>query len=165
MKKVFTLFLVLILSDSILLPQDLNLNLFKIERSKNANIVAYDIRILPEGSVDRRNPIDVYWLMNAEHGQRHEVSSFEKRAYGYKASYNKEGYYNLILKALPNRQIQIVNIDNTYKAMIKINDEDAYLLTVYVSANNSFIPKVEYITLAGESLKTHNKITEKITIK
>ncbi|MDR1417842.1 MAG: DUF4833 domain-containing protein [Endomicrobium sp.] len=162
MNKIFVLFLILMSSSSILFSQNLNMNLFKIERNKNANIVMYDVRVLPGGSIDKKNPMDAYWIMKAEQGQRDEISAFEKKAYGYKIKYNESGDYELVLKAVSDRQMQIVSVDGKYKAKIKINNKDAYLSTVYVFANDSFIPKVEYIILTGIDVKTSNKITEKI---
>ncbi|MDR0724070.1 MAG: DUF4833 domain-containing protein [Endomicrobium sp.] len=165
MKKIYVLFLILLSTSSILFSQDLNINLFKIERNKNANIVMYDVKVLPDGSIDKENPMDAYWILNAEQGKRDEISAFEKKAYGYKIKYNEAGYYELALKAVADRQMQIVNVDSKYKAKIKINKKDAYLSTVYVFANNSFIPKVEYIILTGVDVKTANKVTEKIITK
>jgi hypothetical protein len=165
MKKICALFLILMSSSSILFSQDLNMNLFKIERNKNANIVMYDVRVLPDGSIDKKNPMDAYWILNAEKGQRDEISAFEKKAYGYKIKYNEAGYYDLVLKAVSDRQMQIVNVDGKYKAKIKVNNKYAYLSTVYVFANDSFIPKVKYIILTGVDVKTSNKVTEKIITK
>jgi hypothetical protein len=165
MKKFCVLFLILVSISSILFSQDLNMNLFKIERNKNANIVMYDVRVLPDGSIDKRNPMDAYWILNAEQGQRDKISAFEKKAYGYKIKYNEAGYYDLVLKAVPDRQMQIINVNGKYKAKIKINKKDAYLSTVYVFANDSFIPKVEYIILTGVDVKTASKVTEKIITK
>jgi hypothetical protein len=165
MRKIYALFLSLLFANSILFAQYINENLFKIERNKNANVVMYDVRVLPDGSINKENPMDVYWIMNAEQGQRDEISAFEKRAYGYKVNYNEAGYYDLVLKAVSDRPMKIINSKGKYKAEIMINKKNAYLSTVYVFANDSFIPKVEYIILTGIDLKTANKVTEKIITK
>ena len=165
MKKIYALFLTLLFVNSILFAQGVNENLFKIERNKNANIVMYDVRVLPDGSIDKENPMDAYWIMNAEQGQRDEISAFEKKAYGYKIKYNDNGYYDLILKAVSDRPMKIINIKGKYEAEIMINNKNAYLSRVYVFANDSFIPKVEYIILNGIDVETANKVTEKIITK
>jgi hypothetical protein len=56
-----------------------NKNLFKIERNKNANIIVYDIRLNPDGSINKKNPIDAYWILYAKQGQREEITAFEKK--------------------------------------------------------------------------------------
>ena len=165
MKKAFTAFLILLFFDILSFAQNANMNLFRIERNKNANVVMYDVRVLPDGSIDKENPMDAYWIMNAEQGQRDEISAFEKKAYGYKIDYNDAGYYDLALKAVSDRPIKIVSVSGKYKAEIIINKKNAYLSTVYVFANDSFIPRVEYIILTGTDKKTSAKVTEKIITK
>jgi hypothetical protein len=165
MKKIYALFLTLLIVNLIVFAQGVNENLFKIERNKNANVVMYDVRVLPEGFIDKQNPMDAYWILKAEQGQRDEISTFEKKAYGYKININDNGYYDLILKAVSDRPMKIVNVQGKYKAEIMINKKNAYLSTVYVFANDSFIPKVEYIILTGTDVKTANRITEKIITK
>ncbi|MDR0618129.1 MAG: DUF4833 domain-containing protein [Endomicrobium sp.] len=165
MKKAFTAFLILLFFDILSFAQNANMNLFRIERNKNANVVMYDVRVLPDGSIDKENPMDAYWIMNAEQGQRDEISAFEKKVYGYKIDYNDAGYYDLALKAVSDRPIKIVSVSGKYKAEIIINKKNAYLSTVYVFANDSFIPRVEYIILTGTDKKTSAKVTEKIITK
>ena len=45
-------------------------HLFVIERSKNANIVAYDANLGPTGNFVGSEPVKAYWLMNAKKGER-----------------------------------------------------------------------------------------------
>lgn len=139
-----------------------NKNLFKIERNKNANIVAYDIRLNPDGSINKKNPIDAYWILYAKQGQREEITAFEKKAYGFNATDNGDNSYNLVLKAVKNRPMKIVLVNGEYKAEILINNEKAYLSSVYVSASDALIPKVSYILLTGTNIHTGEKVTEKI---
>jgi hypothetical protein len=165
MKKALTLFLILLFADILLFAQDASMNLFRIERNKNSNVVMYDVRALPDGSIDKENPMDAYWIMNAEQGQRDEISAFEKKAYGYNIKYNDDGYYDLALKAVSDRPMKVVSVGGKYKAEIIINKKNAYLSTVYVFANDSFIPKVEYIILTGTDKKAGTKVAEKIITK
>ena len=48
--------------------------LFFIQRSKNANEVHYDARVLGDGNLDPKNPVDGYWLNKAEDGSRRPQS-------------------------------------------------------------------------------------------
>jgi hypothetical protein len=43
--------------------------LFKIERSKNANIIQYDAQLGADGKLHAREPVVAYWLRLAEQGQ------------------------------------------------------------------------------------------------
>jgi len=56
--------------------------LFQIDRSKNANIVCYDVRLDGTGSL-QKDPLDIYWLMKATDGSRESLGVFERaHAYG-----------------------------------------------------------------------------------
>ena len=37
-------------------------HLFKIERSKNANIVQYDAQVGPDGKLLKKEPVVAYWI-------------------------------------------------------------------------------------------------------
>ena len=49
--------------------------LFVIEKSTNANVVHYDARIMPDGELDPRQPVEAYWVMAAEDGRKENLSS------------------------------------------------------------------------------------------
>jgi phage-related protein len=142
-----------------------NKNLFKIERNKNANVVMYDVILASNGNIDKSDPIDSYWILYAKQGQRYKITVFEKNAYGFKIKYNNNGYYELILKAVPDRMIKVTLVNGTPKAEIKINNRKSYLSKVYVFANDNLIPKVLYYTLNGTDIETGATVTEKIIVK
>ncbi len=141
--------------------------LFKIERNKNANIVKYDIRMDAEGRIDKKNPMDAYWMLYADKGQRAEIGTFEKKAYGYNIKYNDAGYYDLRLKAVENRDLKVYLVEETPKAEIEINGKPAYLSNVYVNAKDGAlgIPKVSYYTLSGYDVATGEEVSEQIDVK
>ena len=146
---------------------DSSKNLFKIERSKNANIVQYDIVLDDSGAINSKKPMDAYWLLYAKDGRREELSMFDKKAYGFKISYDNGDYYNLSLKAVEDRNIKVVMVDGDPKAEISINTKPAYLSKVYVSAVDGFMgmPKVAYYTLTGTDPETGEEVSEKIEVK
>jgi hypothetical protein len=138
------------------------INLFKIERNKNANVVMYDIRLESDGKINAKNPIDSYWLLFAKDGRREEIGTFEKKAYGYKMESNRDGTYKLVLNAVKDNPVTVSVVNGVPKASTKINGEIAYLSKVYVFASNGFIPNVLYYTLTGTSAKNGKEITEKV---
>lgn len=139
--------------------------LFHIERSKNANIVAYDVRLNPRGTIDTRNPIDGYWIRLAEEGQRDELGSFEKRlAYGWEVKRHGEDKLLLTLKALPSHKIVVERGKYGYEAHLPISGVPARLVTAYVkSKEGGVLPKVEYVDLIGRRLDNGEPIRERLT--
>jgi hypothetical protein len=138
--------------------------LFEIERSKNANIVVYDVRLNPRGTIDTRNPIDGYWIRLAEDGRRDELSGLEKRlAYGWEAKPHGEDKILLTLKALPSRKIIVERGKGGYEAHLPINGVPSRLTTAYVkSKEGGILPKVEYVDLIGRRLDNGEPIRERL---
>jgi hypothetical protein len=140
-------------------------NLFKIERNKNANIVQYDANVDSGGSIDKEAPLDAYWVMLAKDGRREEISAFEKRAYGYKISYDGEGYFSLSLNAVKDKKIKVAVYDGAARAQTDIDGKKAYLSKVYVFAKESgIIPKVLWYTLTGIDVQNGAEVSEKIEV-
>lgn len=139
--------------------------LFHIERSKNANIVAYDVRLNPRGTIDTSDPIDGYWVRLAEKGQRKELGRVEKRlAYGWKATPQGEDKVKLVLTALPERPITVERGKHGYEAHLPILGVPSRLLKVYVKTKEGgMLPKVEYIELYGYRLDNGESVKERQT--
>jgi hypothetical protein len=171
-KIIMFLFFVLVLGISTVTnavtinEQIINKNLFCIKRNKNTNIVMYDVRLNSSGDIDKLKPIDSYWILYDKQGERSEIKAFEKKAYGFAIKYNvEERYYDLVLKAVPNRNIKIVLLNGEPKAVIKINNKDAYLLTVFVFAKNDLIiPKVLHYIIIGIDTETGSRVEEKVVM-
>ena len=168
MKKVFTLCLLFLLS-VVSLYADKTTNLFVIERSKNANVVNYDAVLTDDGKINEKNPIDAYWLLYAEkNGEREELSAFDKKAYGFKTTYNEEkGNFDFVLKAVKEKPMILDLYNNVPKAVIKINDVDCFLEKVYIESKDGAlgIPKVSYYELFGKEVATGNTQQQKILVK
>jgi hypothetical protein len=164
-KKKVVLVIAFLLINSIAFAQIVKRNLFKIERNKNANVVMYDIRLGNDGGIDERNPVDVYWILYAKHGQRKEITALERRVYGLRLIGGNGTYYDLTLRAVPDRPIRIYIKQGDPRTEIKIGDKKAYLSTVYVFAKDGLIPKVLYYVLTGTEIKTGIKICEKFVVK
>ncbi|MDR1721340.1 MAG: DUF4833 domain-containing protein [Endomicrobium sp.] len=139
-------------------------NLFRIERNKNANVVMYDAILDSNGNIDSSSPIDSYWILYARRGERSEINTIEKKAYGFNAVYNSRGYYDLTLRAAPDVNIKVVMVDDEPKAVIKINNRDAYLSTIFVFAEGNLVPSVLYYTLTGTDVKDGVRITQRVNV-
>ena len=140
--------------------------LFIIERSKNANIVRYDAEIGADGRIDKKNPVDSYWVLNAADGRREEITSFQKRAYGFSVKYNESGWFDMKMRAVKDRGIKISLVNGEPKAEILINGKNAYLSKIYIDSKDNFagIPTVNYYTLTGNDVETGEELTEKVAV-
>lgn len=146
-------------------PERRATKLFVIERSKNRNVVRYDLRLDKSGFYDVRRPLDVYWLMLAEDGRRSELSALERKAYGFelmpRATSSELG---VRLVAVKDRPLTVRRRGNVYRAELAIQGVPASLETVFVATRETVpVPTVLYVELRGTSLVGGRALSERIT--
>ena len=137
--------------------------LFHVERSKNKNIVCYDVNLT--GSIlDSSEPIKVYWINHEERmGARNGLSAIQKRlAFGYKLKSKNGSSAQITINACPDRTIRIEKDTDSYRCFTKIAKQEAVLNKIFVKTKDSNSLKVEYVELSGTSLITGKPINEKI---
>jgi hypothetical protein len=143
-------------------------HLFKIERSKNANVVQYDAQLTPEGNLDPKKPIIAYWIMLAADGRKEDLNVIERmKAYGFKAKYNAEGNFaTMDMAADIQRKIKVYKVDGIYRPETVIDGQPAFIKKIYIkSIEGGTLPKVEYMELFGTDAKTGGDRYEKLVPK
>ena len=142
--------------------------LFIIERSKNANVVHYDAQLDGNGRLDPKEPVIVYWIMLAEDGRREELNWLERhKAYGFSIHQDRGGqFYRMTLMAYEEREVKVFQDGEKVRAEIAIDTRPSYLERIYIdSTEGTLIPKVNYIELFGQDVKSGEKRYEKILPK
>ncbi len=138
-------------------------SLFKIERSKNSNVVQYNACLLQNNQISEKNPVETYWVLAS--GQKEELNVVEsKQAYGIDRKEKLgENKFRILLAALKNREIVVERVAGKYKALTQINGKLSILNKVYVSSEEQTValPKVRYIDLFGQDLKTKQPVKER----
>ena len=141
--------------------------LFRIERSKNANVVQYDARVQEDGSLDPAEPIDVYWLRLAGSGKRKELKWLQRRvAYGFSVHWAVDGSALELEMVVPiGRRVEVVRSGDAWQARTPIDGRPCHIERIYVkSTERRFLPpKVEYIDFAGSDVETGERRTERYT--
>jgi len=126
--------------------------LFRIERSKNANVVVYELQRGPDGGIVRAEPVRASWIMLASHGEREELNLLERTlAYGFEVEGANPGpRWVLTLKAEKKRPLTIREVAGCLHAMATIGGREGALKRVYVKADDSkLIPTVAYVEVFG----------------
>jgi len=129
--------------------------LFKIERSKNANIIQYDAQVRPDGRLDRKKPVVAYWIRLAEQGQVKKLSWIQRTfAYGFKADLNDDRQSaSLRMAADFGRLIKVKKFGQLYGATIDIDGKPSRLEKIYIDASGKgLFVTVNYIELFGSDL-------------
>lgn len=140
--------------------------IFFIARSKNANIVCYDLNVDKKGLVVEDKPINVYWINKTDHpGERSGLSYIQnKMAYGYDSRYMGKGSYEISLVAFPGRKLFLEKgtKGEGYYGRMLINGRQAVLSRIFVQAKPESFLKVAWIELTGTDMENGKTLTERI---
>jgi hypothetical protein len=140
--------------------------LFVIARSKNANVVRYDVRLTKGGRYDTRRPLDVYWLMRAEDGRREELSDLERRAaYGYELLPGATATtFVFRLAAVKARAVTVRRRGARFSAELLVAGAPARLERVFVATREAVVPRVLYVELSGRRISDGQPVRERIDV-
>lgn len=138
--------------------------LFVIERSTNANVVHYDANLRADGELDRRQPIDAYWVMAAVDGHREELNGIERsRAYGFSIEPGADDRsFQIELVAQKHRTIRVYKQGDAIRAETVIAGRRAYLTRIFVTARK-VVPGAKSIELFGIDAATGETLHEIVT--
>lgn len=149
----------------VLLSAEPATELFRIERSKNANVVVYEAKAGKDTALDKRDPVSASWILLAKNGERESLGFFEKAfAYGFdvKLAAGAESAV-LTLKALKGRTLKVVKRGERLAAVGWIGGSEAVLERVFVTTDErGAVPKVTSIELFGADALSGARLTEKI---
>jgi len=142
-------------------------HLFFIERSKNKNLVQYDIRLAEKSALPDLRPVNVYWIL--ENGRHEELNSIERKyAYGVvrqeRLGQNK---VKVIVAGLKGLEIVVQRMNDSFKAIVSINGRESILEKIYIKSEENLIglPKILYIDLFGRTKETGLPIKERVALK
>ncbi len=142
-------------------------SLFKIERSKNKNVVQYDVCLQTDNNISDSNPVHAYWVL--ADGKKEELSAVEnKEAYGIESKEKLgQNKFRIVLTALKDRSLTVQKMKAGYRAVTQISGEPSILERVYVQSEEQTLglPKVQHVDLFGRSMKTNKPVKERITPK
>ena len=146
-------------------PAGATRRLFVIERSLNANAVAYDVVTTGTGQLDPGSPLRAYWIMNARCGEVEELTFAERSwAYGYDVRMCDPKRCTVALRALKDRPIVVEIERGEPRAITRIGAEPAVLRSVFVSVRRGgALPVVESLELFGETCVDAAPVSERIS--
>jgi len=138
--------------------------LFFIERSKNKNLVQYDVQLMENNDLREPSPVVVYWVL--ENGRQQGLNLIQRKyAYGIDSQDKVEkNKFRILLVVLKDREIIVERINGFYKAAVIIGGKYSILKKVYVKSKEGLIgaPKVSYIDLFGWDIQTNLPMRERI---
>ncbi len=135
--------------------------LFRIDRSKDADIVVYDA-VTEGGRLAEDDPVDVYWVLIKEQGRRDELNWVERwKGYGIDVE-KRWGSDSLefVMRA-DGTKIRVTKRDGKWVALTRINNDIARLESIYVKTDESgWFPSVLEVHMKGHRLSDNKRIVE-----
>lgn len=125
-------------------------NLFHVARSKDINIIKYDVNITSSGKINLNNPLSIYWVRKTA-GSKVESLSFIQNNFAYGVKYISKTDDELIFHfvSYPSRLFMIKKLNGTYQALAVIEGKSAILNKIYVQIDGGtfMLPKISYVKL------------------
>jgi hypothetical protein len=141
-------------------------SLFRIERSKNANIVQYDARVGPDGKLLAEKAVVAYWIRLAEQGQVKELSWLQRTfAYGFDIRLGPDRESATLKMAADfGHPITVQRDGDDYRALMQIDGEPAWLERIFVQTSNQGLSKnIDFVELFGTALADGSPRRERLT--
>jgi hypothetical protein len=151
-------------------PAKTNNMLFYLQRSFNRNTIIYALNKLPDGSVNSKNPIIVYWIRYQERGQKAELSYLQGKVFGVKCevSDQSDGSFILNFNYFDKRDIFLSrSVTGDYKAFVTINHELVELTSAFIqseSSSSGMPQSFKFLEFHGTSVISGKKVSEKILL-
>ncbi|MCC7482318.1 MAG: DUF4833 domain-containing protein [Hyphomicrobiales bacterium] len=144
-------------------PSDPN-QIFFLQRSMNANTIVYAARIDSDGTLDRREPIEVFWRRFNDSGEKLPLTFTERNlAFGVNTKHlrNENGAYLVTLKAYAGRSAVLRVVNGAPRLEGKIAGQEARLISAFLHLDESGrIPRVIKVDLRGETLASGQPLIE-----
>ncbi len=148
-------------------PSPCPAELFRIGRSKNANVIVYEANLAGPRTLDARDPVKASWILLADKGQREGLNWLERLlAYGFdvRPATPLAGFW-LVLKVKKERPLHLLERNGCPAAVVAIGGREGVLKKIYVKADDrALIPHVEYVDLLGvaaDGTELHERIIPK----
>ena len=139
-------------------------HLFFIERSKNKNLVQYDIRLTENRDHPDSRPVNAYWIL--ENGMREELNSIEKKyAYGIvRQERLDKDKFKIVLAAFKRMEIIVERINESFKAVVSINGRESILQKIYIKSEETRagFPRGLNVDFLGQIRATGLPIKERV---
>ena len=148
------------------IPEDPNM-MFYIQKNTNPNTVVYALRLGPDGVIDPKEPMEVFWRRYQEDGRRKKLGWLEKTfAFDFKVRPvdSKPNTYVFNLVAMKNKNVYVTqDKKGNPTVFMTISGKTAILDRIYVMVDDSKrIQSVLTMELFGRDFKTGKLIYEKI---
>ncbi len=139
-------------------------HLFKIERSKDANEIFYDINTAKTGQLNINNPINPYWIRATEGGLLKPLTWIQQNyAYGLQYVYKSENYVKFRFVSYKKRDFVLKrDLQGNFKVYTQLNQKDVEVNRIFIQLDGGtfWFPKISRVELHTKDPLTNIEIVE-----
>jgi hypothetical protein len=147
-------------------PSNIPHMLFYMQRTPNINTIIYDLNIQKDGTLDKDEPVSVYWMRYADGGEKKDLNYIQRKfAYGIKVKSLGNDKYSLHSVAYAKKEMFLMKSPTgDYHVYAKIGNVMAILNRIYlqIEGGTFWFPNVVYIELKGIDPASGKEIKEQI---
>lgn len=147
------------------LKQPKSYNLFQIGRSRDENIIKYDVNLRSDGKINIEKPLKIYWVKYTDNSKIEGLSYIQnKLAYGvdYLKISTEEVKFKFV--SYDNRTFVIKkNNDGKYYVSTYLTDKNVQVKKIHVQIDGGtfMLPKISYVQLFWKDI---NKNIEDVEV-
>lgn len=140
--------------------------LFKIERSKDANQIFYDVHIENEEILNTDTPINIYWVKKSDGNKIKPLTWIQKKlAYGLEYSFKNDSLAQFHFVSYDKKDFFLKkDIDHKFKVFTKINNHFVIVKRIYIhiTGGTFWVPKIPKIELYAYDKILNKEVIEVI---
>jgi hypothetical protein len=141
-------------------------NLFHIGRSRDANIIKYDINLDSKGNINTENPIKIYWVRYTDDNKIEGLSYIQnKLAYGVNLLSVQKNEVKFQFVSYEKKSFTIKkNSSGIYKVYTDLKSKQVEVEDIFVQivGGTFMIPKIAYVKLHWKESKNNKEGDEYI---
>lgn len=163
--KILIVFLTSMFLMSFISSETTSYHLFKIERSKDANEIFYDVNINSNNELSQ-NPISIYWIKQTNDGKKEPLTWIQKNhAYGIEYLNKNKETAKFQFVSYHKRQF-IIEKDNNglFKVFTNFENKKMIVNRIYIQIDGGtfWFPKISRVVLYYQDLQTKKQLIETI---
>ncbi|PJA08716.1 MAG: DUF4833 domain-containing protein [Flavobacteriales bacterium CG_4_10_14_0_2_um_filter_32_8] len=139
-------------------------HLFKIERSKDANEIFYDINLEKTGTLSITEPIYPYWRRQTEGGAIKPLTWIQQHyAYGLEYVYASGNYAKFHFVSYKKRDFVLKkNASGDFKVFTQLNNKEVEVNRIFIQIDGGtfWFPKISKVELHTKEAVTNKNIVE-----
>lgn len=131
--------------------------LFKIERSKDPDVVQYEVNMTEDGDINLSNPIKVFWIRYTNNAEKEPLTWIQQAlSYGIRYDSISETQVVFHFAAYKKRKLYLKKVPKSgFIVWIKSNERWVVLNKIYIELDGGsfLVPHIPFIKVCGTDVE------------